>query len=74
MSDLLRQAFEKATRELPETQQDQIGRWLLDMIEADERRWEAALNQAPEKLEELANAASKEFRADRAVPLDPNKL
>jgi len=35
MTELLKKAFEKAARELPEYEQDEIGRWLLDVIEMD---------------------------------------
>jgi hypothetical protein len=38
MSELLKQAFEKAAAELPDYEQDEFARWLLNVIESDERR------------------------------------
>jgi hypothetical protein len=73
MSDFLRRAFEKAAKELPESSKTEIGRWLLQLIEADEQRWVAALRD-PDKLEQLASEASEEFQAGKAELLDPEKL
>jgi hypothetical protein len=74
MSELLKQAFEKAAAELPDYEQDEFARWLLNVIESDERRWDVAFAQSPEKLKKLGDEALEAFRAGRAELLDPAKL
>jgi hypothetical protein len=53
MTDLLKRAFEKAAQELPEHEQDAIGRWVLDAIENEEKLWDTAFARSPEKLDRL---------------------
>ncbi len=74
MTELLRQAFEKAAQRLPEHEQDEFARWLLDAIESDERGWDAAFAGTPDKLKRLTTRALEDFRAGRTEPLDPEKL
>ncbi len=72
MTDLLKQAFERAAA-LPEWEQDELAAILMDAIESDQR-WEAALAKDPGKLERLADNALEDIRAGRSEPLDPDKL
>ena len=74
MSQLLRQAFEKAA-ELPEAEQDRFARFLLAELES-ERRW-AELFARPESedlLERLADDALSEHRAGLTQPLNLEDL
>jgi hypothetical protein len=70
MTELLKRAFEKASG-LPDYEQDELARRLIDAIESDERRWHAA---SPEKLDRLADKALEALRTGRTEPLDPEKL
>ena len=74
MTDLLKRAFQKASDELPEDEQDELGRWLLSAIESDERRWDEVFARSRDKLGRLAQEASEDFRSGRTKPLDPDKL
>jgi hypothetical protein len=60
---LLSQAFEKAS-ELPEALQDQLARELLEEL-AGEARWDQALEQSPDVIDQMAEEALKEYRAGR---------
>jgi hypothetical protein len=72
MTELLRKAFEEASR-LPATEQDALASVLLQELE-DERRWDGALETTPDQLARLADEALAEFRAGRTGPLDIDKL
>lgn len=74
MTALLRQAFEKLAAELPEHEQDAIANRLLDVIEDDERRWDKAFAETPEKAQRLADEALRAFHAGLTEPLDHDKL
>jgi hypothetical protein len=74
MTELLKKAFDKVAEEMSDYEQDEFGRWLLDVIERDEERWDAAFAQSTDKLERLANEALEVFRTGRSEPLDPEKL
>jgi hypothetical protein len=74
MTDPLKRAFEKGANELPESEQDELGRWLLEAIESDERRWDEIFASTRDKLDRLAHEASDDFRAGRTDRLDPDKL
>jgi len=74
MTELLKQAFARAAERLPENEQDEFARWLLDAIESDEREWDAAFARTPDKLKRLAARALKDFRAGRTTSLNPEKL
>ena len=69
MTELLQQAFERAS-ELPQEEQDKFARFLLAELES-ERQW-AELFARPESenlLEQLADEALAEHRAERTLPL-----
>ncbi len=70
-TELLRQAFENVSAERG---QDAIARKLIEAIESDARRWEAAFARSLETLDKLAGEALAECRAGRTKPLDPDKL
>lgn len=72
MTELLRKAFEEASK-LPPGEQDALASVLLDELQ-DERRWDRALEETHEKLTGLADAALAEHRAGDTQPLDPDKL
>jgi hypothetical protein len=73
MTELLRKAFEKIS-ELPDHEQDEIGRSLLNSIEQDERDWDTAFAQSLPKLERLAKKALSDYEAGLSEPLDIEKL
>ena len=73
VTKLLKKAFDRASR-LPDDEQDEIGQWLLDALENDEKLWSAAFAKSPDKLKRLADEALEAFRSDRTEPLDPEKL
>ena len=72
MTELLRKAFEEASK-LPPGEQDALASVLLDQLQ-DERRWDRTLEETHEKLTGLADAALAEHRAGNTQPLDPDKL
>ena len=69
MTDILQQAFEKASQ-LPADQQDAVGAWLLAEL-ASERRWDELFSRSPQLLEKLAAEAITEDDAGLTLPLDP---
>ena len=72
MTNLLQKAFDEALK-LPETEQDALGRFLLDEL-ASERRWEELFAGSHDVLADLADEALAEHRAGRTEKLDPDKL
>ena len=72
MTDILQQAFDKASQ-LPPDQQDAVGAWLLWELES-ERRWDELFARSPELLEKLAAEAIAEDDAGLTEPLDPDAL
>lgn len=72
MTELLRKAFEEASK-LPPGDQDALASVLLAELDG-ERRWESTLEETHEKLVGLADAALAEHRAGRTQPLDPDDL
>lgn len=72
MTELLRKAFQEASR-LPPGEQDALASVLLEEL-AGERRWDSSLAGSPDKLAVLADAALAEHRADKTQPLDPDTL
>jgi hypothetical protein len=74
MTELLKKAFEKVSKELPDHEQDEIGRSLLNVIEQDERDWETAIAQSLPKLERLAKKALADYETGLSEPLDIKKL
>jgi hypothetical protein len=75
MTALLKKAFEKASEELPDYEQDILAQRLIDAIDSEEAKWDAALNDSStDRLATLVNEALAEIREGRAEPLDPDKL
>ena len=74
MSDLLRKAFEKLEKELPEHEQDALGRLFLSMEEADERAWVAQFQASAEQLGKLADQVLAEYAAGETELLDRKRL
>ena len=72
MTELLRKAFEQASK-LPPQEQDAIASVLLDEIEG-EQKWGATLAETQDELAGLADAALTEHRAGKTQTLDPENL
>lgn len=72
MTKLLQRAFEEASK-LPESEQDALGRLLLDEL-ASEHRWEELFAGSHDLLATLAEQALAEHRAGRTEKLDLEKL
>lgn len=72
VTTLLEQAFTEAAK-LPPQEQDALATWLIEELAA-ERRWSRLLETTPDILEQLAEEALAEHRADRTQPLDPERL
>ena len=74
MTQLLAHAFEKAAA-LPEEDQDEVARRLLEDLDGD-ARWDE-LFARPESdawLTKMADEALADHRAGKTTPLDPNDL
>ncbi|HWX29186.1 MAG TPA: hypothetical protein VNZ53_17310 [Steroidobacteraceae bacterium] len=74
MSELLAKVFKKVSEELPECEQDAFAEWLLQLIENDERLWDARFAASADKLEKLADKALAEYAEGRTEVLDLGKL
>jgi hypothetical protein len=72
MTQLLRKAFEEASR-LPEDEQDSLAGWLLQELES-ERRWSEQFARSADVLEKLGAEALQEADAGLVEGLDPDKL
>ena len=72
MTELLKKAFEKASR-LPQDEQDRFGAWMLEELDSNER-WDELFARSPELLEKLAAEAIAEDDAGLTEPLDPDNL
>ena len=72
MTDILQQAFQKASQLSPE-QQDAFGAWMLSELKSEER-WDKLFARSPELLEKLAAEAIAEDDAGLTEPLDPDAL
>jgi hypothetical protein len=72
MTEILQQAFEKASQLSPE-QQDAVGAWLLWELKS-EQRWDELFARSPELLQRLAAEAIAEDDAGLTEPLDPDAL
>jgi methylase of polypeptide subunit release factors len=72
MTDILRQAFDKASQ-LPPHEQNLFGARILAELES-ERRWDELFARSPELLEKLAAEAIAEDDAGLTEPLDPDSL
>ncbi len=74
MTELLKKAFDKISQELPDYEQDEIGRYLIGLIENDDAEWRAAFAKPSDKLRKLADQALEEHLAGRTPILDIEKL
>jgi hypothetical protein len=72
MTELLKKAFEKASK-LPPKEQDAFAALVLAELEA-EGRWDEAFGASQDALAALSREAISELRAGRTEPLDPDKL
>lgn len=72
MTDLLKKAFEVASK-LPPDEQDAFAAMLLKELESEER-WSSAFARSEEKLKSLAEEALEEYRAGETELLDPDRL
>jgi hypothetical protein len=72
MTELLRKAFEEASK-LPPQDQDALASVLLVEIEG-EQEWDGALSETQDQLASLADAALAEHRAGKTETLDLEKL
>lgn len=72
MTDLLRKAFEEASK-LPPREQDALASVLLEELDA-ENRWDATLDETQDQLATLADAALKEHASGETKELDLEKL
>ncbi|RLC22103.1 MAG: hypothetical protein DRI57_00665 [Deltaproteobacteria bacterium] len=72
MTNLLEQAFEKAS-ELPQTEQNILGKWLLEEL-ASEKKWNRLFANSQDLLGQLADEALAEFEQGKTELLEPEKL
>lgn len=72
MTGLLKKAFDEASR-LPEKDQDELAKLVLEEI-ASEERWSRAFARSPDRLRELAEEALEEHRRGETTSLDPDTL
>ncbi len=72
MTKLLEKAFAEATK-LPKKEQDQLAKFVLAEIAADQR-WDEALHRSGDQLSKLAAKALTEHRQGKSRLLDPDKL
>jgi len=72
MTDLLRKAFDEASR-LADDEQDSLAKLLLEEIKS-ERRWDRAFSSSADRLSELADEALEEHRRGDTEKLKPENL
>ncbi len=72
MTELLKKAFAEASR-LEGSEQDALGRWLLQEL-ASQRRWDETWASSQDTLAALADEALAEHRDGRTQKLDPQEL
>jgi hypothetical protein len=72
MTKLLGKAFAEADK-LPKKQQDELAKWVLAEIEA-EQRWSEAFRKSAARLSELASQALEEHHKGKSRPLDLRAL
>ena len=74
MTELLQQAFDRAA-ELPDSQQDELARFLLAELDS-ERRWDEMFSrpESEDLLDQWAGEALDAHRAGRTQPLDVEAL
>ncbi len=72
MTQLLEKAFEQANQ-LPETEQNALGRWLIEEI-ISEKRWQKSFAESEDLLGQLADEALDDYDKGETTPLDPGRL
>jgi len=72
MTKLLSDAFKQASK-LPENLQDELAQTLLDEL-AWEARWDQALADSSDKLDQMAGDALKDYRAGRTREMGFDEL
>lgn len=72
MEKLLEKAFKEAS-DLPEEEKEAFAAFILEELR-QEKRWEELYKKSPEKLQQLANEALKEYRQGNTEMLDPDNL
>jgi hypothetical protein len=70
----MREKLKKALEMIPESEQDKLGQYLLDLLAKDDKQWETALAQSSDLLDRLEKQALEDIIAGRTEPLDPDKL
>jgi hypothetical protein len=70
----MREKLKKALELIPESEQDQLGQYLLDLLAEDDKQWDKAFAQSGDLLDRLEKQALDEILAGRTLPLDPEKL
>ncbi|EFI33936.1 conserved hypothetical protein [Desulfonatronospira thiodismutans ASO3-1] len=68
MTELLRKAFEEASR-LPEMEQNALARRLINEM-VSEKQWDKAFAESEDVLDKLADEAIKEREKGETKPLD----
>ena len=71
MTELLQQAFAKASQLTPR-EQDAIAGWLLNELES-ENRWNGIFAESQNALSKLGSEALAEYRQGNTQELDPDK-
>ena len=72
MSNLLQQAFDKASQ-LPPDEQDVFAAWILEELRSEER-WQDLFARSQDLLAKMADEALAEYKAGKTLPLDPDAL
>lgn len=72
MTQLLKKAFEKANQ-LPETDQNALGRWLIEEI-ITEKKWQKSFAESENELSMMADEALEEYEKGETAPLDSDQL
>ena len=72
MTELLERAFSEATK-LPESEQNELARWILAELES-EWRWEELFENSQDELGRLADEALSEYREGKTKILDIDRL
>jgi hypothetical protein len=70
----MREKLKKALELIPESEQDQLGQYLLDLLAKDDKQWDKAFAQSSRLLDRLEKQALEEILSGRTEPLDPDKL
>jgi hypothetical protein len=72
MTRLLEQAIERM-RAMPETEQEQLARFLLNELEEDQR-WANSTEAHEQKLKGFVDGLLKDDADGKTEPLDPDRL